>query len=108
GKPVFVYNWLALERYRWEGKPLAPGKHTVEFDFAYDGPGFAKGGTGTLKVDNQTVATKTIPATIPSILTIDESLDIGVDTRSPVDDNDYQLPFTFEGTIDKVEFELKD
>lgn len=108
GKPVFVYNRLALDRYRWEGKPLAPGKHTLEFDFAYDGPGFAKGGTGILKVDNQPVATKTIPETIPSILTIDESLDIGLDTRSPVDDNDYELPFKFEGTINKVTIDLKD
>ena len=32
----------------------------------------------------------------------DESFDLGVDTRSPVDDNDYQLPFRFTGTIDKL------
>ena len=27
--------------------PPAPGKHTLEFDWKYDGPGFGKGGTGT-------------------------------------------------------------
>src|SRR4029079_2933614 len=43
GKPVFVYNFLAVQRFRWEGKDaLAPGKHTVTFDFKYDGPGMAK------------------------------------------------------------------
>jgi arylsulfatase len=38
GKPVFLWNLLDLERVKWEGKePLAPGKHTLEFDFTYDG-----------------------------------------------------------------------
>jgi hypothetical protein len=42
GKPVFTYNLLSLERFRWEGKEaLTPGKHTVLFDFKYDGPGMA-------------------------------------------------------------------
>jgi hypothetical protein len=53
GKPVFVYNMLDLKRFRWEGQePLSPGRHTVAFDFQYDGPGFGKGGTGILRVDN--------------------------------------------------------
>ena len=43
GKPVFTYNILAIAKFRWEGQePLTPGKHTLEFDFKYDGPGFAK------------------------------------------------------------------
>ena len=47
GKPVFTYNLLGLERFRWEGQQaLAPGKHTLVFDFKYDGPGAGKGGTG--------------------------------------------------------------
>ena len=58
GKPVFNYNMLILAQYRWEGQePLAPGKHTIVFDFTYDGPGIAKGGTGVLKVDGKEVAT---------------------------------------------------
>ena len=83
-----------------------PGKHTLEFDFKYDGPGMAKGGSGVLKVDGKEVATKSIPHTIPAILTIDETLDIGSDTRTPVDDADYQVPFRFTGTINKVGFRL--
>ena len=39
-------------------------------------------------------------------MTIDETFDVGVDTRTPVDDNDYQVPFPFTGTIDKVNFKL--
>jgi arylsulfatase len=70
GKPVFLYNLLALERFRWEGKDaLAPGKHTIVFDFKYDGPGMAKGGTGVLSVDGKQVDSKRIPHTIPALLT---------------------------------------
>src|SRR6185369_10672140 len=68
GKPVFTYNFLGLERFRWEGKDaLAPGKHTVLFDFKYDGPGMAKGGAGVLAVDGKEVDNRKIPHTIPAI-----------------------------------------
>jgi arylsulfatase A-like enzyme len=80
GKPVFAYNLLAVEHFRWEGPAaLTPGKHTIVFDFKYDGPGFGKGGTGRLSVDGKEVASKTIPHTIPFIATDDESFDVGVD-----------------------------
>ena len=107
GKPVFVYNFYNLERFRWEGQAaLTPGKHTVVFDFKYDGPGFGKGGTGVLSVDGKEVASNTIPHTIPFVETIDETFDVGVDTRSGVDDNDYQPPFRFTGKVDKLTIKL--
>jgi arylsulfatase len=40
--------------------------------------------------------------TIPLILAWDESLDVGSDTGTPVDDADYQTPFTFTGKIQKI------
>ena len=34
GKPVFTYVQLTAEKFRWEGPAaLAPGKHTIVFDF---------------------------------------------------------------------------
>ena len=33
---------------------------------------------------------------------MDESFDVGVDTRTGVDDNDYQVPFRFTGKLDKL------
>ena len=117
GKPVFTYNLLDLERYRWEGgiggkvgedwlgRALKPGKHTIVFDFKYDGPGPGKGGTGVMTVDGKEFAKKTIPHTIPMLMAIDESFDIGSDTRSGVDDS-YKLPFHFTGTIDKLTYKL--
>jgi arylsulfatase len=107
GKPVFVYNFFDVERTRFEGPAaLTPGKHTIGFDFKYDGPGFGKGGNGVLSVDGQVVASKTIPHTIPFVETIYETFDVGVDTRTGVDDNDYQPPFRFTGTIDKLTIKL--
>src|SRR6266446_2976194 len=56
GKPVFTWNLIQLEIVKWQGNDaLASGKHTVEFDWKYDGPGLGKGGTGTLEVDGKTV-----------------------------------------------------
>jgi arylsulfatase len=108
GKPVFTYNMLALERFRWAGpQTLTPGKHTIVFDFKYDGPGMGKGGTGVLMVDSKEVARKTIPHTIPALISFDETFDVGVDTRTGVDDKDYQPPFRFTGKLDKLTFELE-
>jgi arylsulfatase A-like enzyme len=107
GKPVFVYNALDLVRFRWEGKQvLGPGKHTIEFEFTYDGPGFGKGGTGVLKVDGNVVATNKIPKSIPFLMTIDETFDVGIDLRTPVEDKDYQVPFKFTGKLDKLTINL--
>ena len=107
GIPVFTYNLLLLLLPRWAGeKPLAAGKHTIVFDFKYDGPGIAKGGTGALKVDGEEVASLTLPKTIPFIIPPDETFDVGMDFRTGVNDQDYQPPFRFNGTIHKVTFDL--
>jgi arylsulfatase len=108
GKPVFLYNFLDWERFRWEGKDtLAPGKHTLVFDFKSDGPGFGKGGSGVLKIDGTEVATAKIPHTIPAAMPWDETFDVGVDTRTGVDDDDYQVPFAFNGQIAKLTVNLQ-
>jgi arylsulfatase A-like enzyme len=114
GKPVFDYNLLDLKHFRWEGGPLGrglladalkPGKHTIVFDFKYDGPGPGKGGEGAFTVDGKEIARKKIDHTIPLLMAIDETFDVGSDTRTPVND-DYKLPFRFTGTIDKLTFNL--
>jgi len=53
-------------------------------------------------VDGTVVATQAMERTIPLIFTVDETFDIGADTGSPIDDNDYQVPFNFTGKIDKL------
>jgi len=97
---------------KWQGDlPLTPGKHTIVYDFKYDGLGFAtlafnnisgigRPGTGTLTVDGKVVSTQTLDRTVPLTLRWDETFDIGSDTGTPVDDQDYQVPFRFTGKID--------
>ncbi len=118
GKPVFLWNLLDLKRVRWEGpEALSPGKHTLEYDFKYDGLGFAtlafnnisglgRSGTGTFKVDGKVVTTEKLERTVPLTVPWDETFDIGSDTGTPVEDKDYQVPFAFTGKIDKLTFLL--
>ena len=44
--------------------------------------------------------------TIPLIMQWDENLDVGSDTGTPVADEDYQVPFAFNGKLDKVTLKL--
>jgi arylsulfatase A-like enzyme len=118
GKPVFTWNLLDLKRDRWEApEPLASGKHTLVFDFKYDGLGFAtlafnnqsglgQSGTGVLKVDGKEVATQKMAHTIPVILQWDETFDIGSDTGTSVNDKDYQVPFGFTGKLNMLTLKL--
>jgi arylsulfatase A-like enzyme len=114
GKPTFTWNLVDLKRVKWQGADaLTPGKHTLEFDFKYSGlgmgtlafnnvSGIGQGGTGVLKVDGTAVATQTMEHTLPLILQWDENFDIGSDTGTPVDDQDYQVPFAFTGQLNRL------
>ncbi len=112
-KPVFLWNLVDLKRPKWEGPALAPGKHTVEFDFRYDGlgsgtlafndfSGVGAGGTGTLKVDGTVVATQKLDHTLPMILQWDESFDVGSDTLTGVNDADYTPPFALTAKLHRL------
>ena len=59
-----------------------------------------------LKVDGKEVARWSVPNTMPFLLPPDETFDVGIDTRTRVNDQDYQVPFRFNGTIDKLTFNL--
>lgn len=114
GKPVWLWNLVDLERMKWEGpEALAPGKHTLEFDFKYDGlgagtlafndfSGLGRPGTGTLKVDGKAVDTKEMKRTLPMILQWDEAFDVGSDTLTGVNDADYRPPFTLTAKLNKL------
>jgi hypothetical protein len=58
-----------------------------------------------LTVDGKELSRQKMEHTIPFLMSLDESLDIGMDTRTGVDDS-YQLPFKFTGTIDKVTYQI--
>jgi arylsulfatase len=107
GKVVFDYNMLILAQYQWKSQQvLSPGKHTIVFDYTYAGPGIAKGGTGALSVDGQVADSHTQANSISFLQVADETFDVGDDTRTGVNDADYQVPFPFTGTINKLTFKI--
>jgi hypothetical protein len=118
GRPVFTYNFLGLERTKWQGPALSPGMHTVEFHFKYDGlgagtlaynnvSGIGRGGTGTLTVDGKAVSTQRLEHTVPLTKPLDTVVNIGDAAGTPVDGKDYQIPFPFIGKIDKLTIKLE-
>jgi arylsulfatase len=85
GVPAYDYNFLGLKQtHIVAGKPLAPGKATLKFDFAYDGGGPGKGGVGTLYVNGEKVAEGRIERTQYGMFSADETADVGIDLGTPV------------------------
>jgi arylsulfatase len=107
GKPTYTYNWLGEQQYTIAAtKPLSAGKATIRFDFAYDGGGAGKGGTGTITVNGEQVAQGKIEKTQGFFFSADEGTDVGCDLGTAVFDG-YEVPFKFNGKINKVTVDLK-
>lgn len=79
----------------------------IRFEFAYDGDGVGKGGTGTLFVNGKNVATGRIERTQCCVFSADEGADVGADEGTPVTET-YKVPFKFDGKIARVTIELKE
>ncbi|MCP4285705.1 MAG: arylsulfatase [Gammaproteobacteria bacterium] len=108
GVPAYDYNFLGLQRFTIASKEkLDPGKATIRFEFAYDGGGLAKGGTGTLYVNDRKVGEGRIPRTQPMIFSADETADVGIDLATPVVETiGSERRSRFTGRIPKVTVEV--
>jgi arylsulfatase len=107
GRPVYHSNFVDIDHTEIAGRdPLPPGRHVVALRFTYDGGGIGKGGKATLTVDGKPVAEGRIERTIPIRVTLDEALDVGEDTGTPVTTS-YDVPFRFEGDVDRVVIDLE-
>lgn len=92
GIPGYCHNWVDHEYYYVKAsEPLTPGPHTLRYEFAYDGGGPGKGGTGRLLVDGMAVAEGRIENTCGFMFATTDALDIGRDTGAQVIDH-YQSP----------------
>lgn len=108
GRPVFHYNLVGVQRFTIGSKEkLTSGQHVILVDFKYDGGGFGKGGMVTITVDDKKVAEGRIDRTYAFRVSLDETLDIGEDTGTPVSE-DYQVPFKFSGKLNRVLIRLSD
>src|SRR5213596_2661418 len=72
GRPVYVHNLVGRWRYTVAApQRVAPGKATIRYQFAYDGGGIGKGGTGTLFVNGTKVASGRIERTTPNVFNME-------------------------------------
>ncbi len=106
GKPIFTYNYLGLQSYNVAStQALKPGKHTIVYDFKYDGDGIGKGGTGTITIDGTKAGEGRIEKTQPGIFSVDDLADVGTDDGTWV--ANYGNAAKFNGKLDKVTIQTK-
>ena len=59
----------------------------------------------TLYANNRKIGQGRVEKSIPNRVTLDETMDIGFDTGTPVTEA-YELPFAFTGKLDEVTIDL--
>jgi arylsulfatase len=107
GKPMYAYNFLGLKTYKVSAAEALPaGKATIRYEFAYDGGGMGKGGTGTILVNGKKVAEGRIDRTQGNFFSADEGADVGLDGETPVTDDYKEGDNKFTGEIKKVVIQL--
>ena len=110
GKPMFMYSLSNQDKLRTtitSAQKLTAGEHTISIDLAYDGGGMGKGANVSLKVDGKEVAKGRIEKTIAIRFSLDETWDVGEDTGTPLDFGVYDVPFKYNGELEKVTVVLK-
>ncbi|MGB8719675.1 MAG: sulfatase-like hydrolase/transferase, partial [Desulfobacterales bacterium] len=108
GKPAYCYNFLGLQEFKVAApKALAQGKATIRMNFDYDGGGIGKGGTATILVNGEQVASGRIERTQPMIFSADETAAVGVDDATPVTADYRERENAFTGKILKVTVDVK-
>jgi arylsulfatase A-like enzyme len=108
GKPSYCYNVLGLQQFKVSApEAVAPGKATIRLNFDYDGGGLGKGGTATILVNGQQVASGRIERTQPIVFSADETAGVGVDTATSVTNDYKEFDNAFTGKILKVVVDVK-
>jgi arylsulfatase A-like enzyme len=108
GKPTYCYNFLGLQQFKVSAPQALPaGKATIRMNFDYDGGGIAKGGTATLLVNGEKVASARIEHTQPNSFSADETAGVGVDDATPVVSDYKERDNAFTGKILKVAVDVK-
>ena len=98
GQLFFVYNCFHKNTWMKSSQPVPEGEHKIQIKVVRRG----QSGDASMLVDGQEIASVTIPRLLAVISST--GMDIGR-SLAPITD-DYKAPFTFEGEIDKVIFEL--
>jgi arylsulfatase len=108
GRMHHVYNFGGLQRTVVSSpQALAPGRHTVRYEFVYDGGPPGSGGISRLSVDGGPAAEARVPRTMPFAYSADEGVDVGTDNETPVTEEYKERSNKFTGRIHTVTVELK-
>jgi arylsulfatase len=108
GRVHHEYNFFALERTNVaSSSALAPGKHTIVYEFVPDERKPGTGGKSILTVDGTKVAEAHIPKTQPFAFSGDEGADVGVDAETNVSPDYAQGDNAFTGRIARVTVAVK-
>ena len=100
---VYDYNYFADAWYTiTSDQPVPPGDVTVALQFIKTGK---HQGKARLLLDGREVGTTILEKTVPSIFSLEETLDVGLDTGTPVSKR-YDTPFGFTGVIKQVVVDL--
>jgi arylsulfatase len=106
GKLVYHYNLAGVERYTIASDgPLPTGDVTLKAVYATDADQPFAGATVSLFADDRKIGEGRVEKSIPNRVTLDETLDIGFDTGTPVMEG-YTMPFRFSGRLDAVTINL--
>ena len=85
GRVHEVYNFGGLKRTTVSSpEALAPGRHTIVYQFTPDSAKPGDGGTSRLSVDGKQVGEAHVPHTMPFAYSADEGVDVGTDNETPV------------------------
>jgi arylsulfatase len=106
GRTKGVMNYGGLE---WptvsSSQALAPGRHTIRYEFVYDGGKPGSGGNQRMIVDDTSVGEMRVARTMPFAFSGDEGADVGMDLETPVTEDYQQNNNRFTGKILKVTVE---
>jgi len=107
GALSYTYNYLGHDITTIASESSLPeGDCEIVLSFAYDGGGIGKDGSVTLGIDGLQAATGRVDKTVPFLFSMSgETLDVGVDTGSPV--GPYPNQFRFTGDIQRIDVQLE-
>ena len=108
GRAHHVYNFGGLQRTDVASpQPLTAGRHTIRYEFVYDGGAPGSGGLSRLSVDGTMVGEIRVPRTMPFVYSADEGVDVGTDNETPVTEEYKEGDNKFTGKIRQVVVEVK-
>jgi arylsulfatase A-like enzyme len=109
GKLKYCYNWSGMKHFIvGSDKAIPAGQHQVRMEFAYAGGGMGKGGKTTLLIDGKKVGEGEIGATLATVFSADDGLDVGEDSGAPVSPEYKSGDNRFNGTVKGILLSIAD